>query len=265
MTTVNYQTGEIVEALNATQARRLTTEAQNEFKSAVDHSQRGWSLIEEVVSRGGWQSLDYRSPGDYVAAEFDGALAGLNVTQRRLAVREATGLGYSTRAIAPVVGANQATVVRDRAGDAPASPQTPESAHGGEAVTDSGQTPEPSSRGSEAGGPSPEVQPDRVEPPAPRPAVTGIDGKTYTRPEPSPRLAAELAERDAERQIDMGRKSTTLRIAECVHFLRNDPEAFVEHFLPHEERFVADGLRLSRERIDEAIHFLTTIREAVQR
>lgn len=72
-------------------------------------------------------------------------------------------------------------------------------------------------------------------------------------------------EREAEREMDRGRKATTLAVAESVRRLGNDPENFVRHFLPHEHRFVADPMRLSRSHIDAAIHFLTTVREAVTR
>lgn len=72
-------------------------------------------------------------------------------------------------------------------------------------------------------------------------------------------------EREREEQLDRGRKSTTLAVAESVRRFDNDPENFVRHFLPHEHRFVAEPMRLTRERIDSAIHFLTTVREAVQR
>lgn len=201
--TVDTTTGEIVESIGADEARRLTTEAQNEFRSSRDHFDRAWSLIEEAVQGGGHFDLGYRSPGEYLTAEFDGALAGLDVAARKLAVRAMTSWGLSTRAIAPVVGVNNATVHRDIAPVANATPQTPEPAHGGEAVVGSGQT----SGESEAGAPAPEqassgeAVPSFPPPPAP-PVVHGIDGKTYSRPEPKPEpTPEEVAEQDRRESV----------------------------------------------------------------
>lgn len=81
--------------------------------------------------------------------------------------------------------------------------QTPEPAHGGEAVTGSGQT----SGESEAGAPAPEqassgeAVPSFPPPPAP-PVVHGIDGKTYSRPEPKPEpTPEEVAEQDRRESV----------------------------------------------------------------
>ena len=104
MTVVNTETGEIVDTIGVTEARRLTTEAQNEFRSSRDHFDRAWSLIEEAVNGGGHIDLGYRSPSDYLHAEFDGVLSGLDVPSRRTAVRTMTEWGLSTRAIAKPLG-----------------------------------------------------------------------------------------------------------------------------------------------------------------
>lgn len=181
--TVDTTTGEIVETIGSTEARRLTTEAQNELRSSRDHFEKAWSLIEQAVKGGGHLDLGYRSPGDYLHTEFDGALAGLDVAARKVAVRAMANWGLSTRAIAPVVGANQSTVARDlspRDADASPAPQSPESVDGGEAVTDSGQT-----LATADGVIIAETQHVDIEPRA----VVGIDGKTYTRPAPTPKRA----------------------------------------------------------------------------
>lgn len=180
MSVVNIETGEIIDPMDAAEARRLTTEAQSEFRSAVDHFGKGWSLVQRVVEGGGWQALGYRSPGDYVSAEFDGALASLNVAERRIAVREAAALGYSTRAIAPVVGVTRQQVSKDlRAGGNPvATSQAPES---GAAL---GPVPVEAHKPRQA---------EVVDPPPTPAPVVGIDGKTYSRPtnRATPRPAAE--------------------------------------------------------------------------
>jgi len=123
MTIVNTETGEIVETIGADEARRLTTEAQNEFRSSAEHFNRGWSLIEQAVEGGGHVDLGYRSPGDYLHQEFDGVLSGLDVAARRVAVKAMDAWGLSARAIAPVVGISRETVRRDLSGDTCVSPE----------------------------------------------------------------------------------------------------------------------------------------------
>lgn len=112
---VNTETGEILETISADEARRLTTEAQNEFRSSREHFDRAWSLIEQAVEGGGHVALGYRSPGDYLHAEFDGVLAGIDVASRRTVVRTMTGWGLSNRAIAAPLGVSHVQVIKDRA------------------------------------------------------------------------------------------------------------------------------------------------------
>lgn len=147
---IDVATGEVMEAMSAELARRLTTEARNELKSSADHFNQAWSLIEEAVKGGGHLALGYRSPGDYLHAEFDGVLSGLDVAARRVAVRSMSSWGLSTRAIAPVVGVSQSQTDRDKQ------------------VTHDGS-------------PTPETPSPGLTSPA---KVTGIDGKDYPHPEP---------------------------------------------------------------------------------
>lgn len=192
MTIVNHDTGEIVETIGAAEARRLTTEAQNELRSSRDHFDNAWSLIEQAVKGGGHVDLGYRSPGDYLRSEFDGVLSGLDVTSRRLAVRTMREWGLSTRAIAPVVGTSHKTVVKDqRHVVPPVPPQTPEPSPLGEEGGGSGQTPQ----GAVAPVPAvPKATTDAPRLDTPRPAVTGLDGKTYTPPAPRPKATARELE-----------------------------------------------------------------------
>ena len=253
--TVNYATGEITDDLTRNEAERLSIRISARLDTMADNYVAVMPMIREALTRQAHVALGYRSPGDYARERFGDALSKLDPAMRREVVQELTEAGMSTRAIAPVVGASFNTVARD-ARVSPDTPQTPESVHGGEAVTDSGQTPEPSSRGSEAGAPAPEVQPERVEPPAPRPAVTGIDGKTYTRPTPSPKPEV-VAQSDQDRAVELidtvARNLTVL--SQVVHQQRRTAicEAFplvidhvsptqTERFTPEQMRAVADGL-----------------------
>lgn len=194
MTVVNTATGEVVDTIGADEARRLTTEARNEFRSSREHFDRAWSLIEQAVEGGGHLDLGYRSPSDYLHAEFDGVLSGLDVPSRRTAVRTMTDWGLSTRAIAAPLDVSDMTVRRDQvAGATDVAPaQTSEASASGAAPASAGATPKvaPVEEGDAAAAvTSPTVDataaiPEAGTPASARPAVTGIDGKTYTRPAP---------------------------------------------------------------------------------
>ena len=229
--TVNYATGEITDDLTRNEAERLSIRISARLDTMADNYVAVMPMIREALTRQAHVALGYRSPGDYARERFGDALSKLDPAMRREVVQELTEAGMSTRAIAPVVGASFNTVARD-ARVSPDTPQTPESVHGGEAVTDSGQTPEPSSRGSEAGAPAPEVQPERVEPPAPRPAVTGIDGKTYpaaapNRPRPSRK---PLTDTFFEAVYDLGRKAESVsRLTQDDRFPQNADKVAAKH------------------------------------
>lgn len=229
MTVVNTETGEITETIPAAEARRLTTEAQNEFRSSREHFDRAWSLIEQAVTGGGHVALGYRSPGDYLHAEFDGVLSGLDITERRLAVRTMTEWGLSTRAIAPVIGTSHMSVKRDReAGVTPAgvTPVTPEPEPTFVSATEALATLATQGASPDAEDPAPveqesneapaDVQPEGEGAPSsatevpsnasPRPpaTVTGIDGKTYLRPVPASRpkpAADEFTDHDRAEEL----------------------------------------------------------------
>ena len=73
-------------------------------------------------------------------------------------------------------------------------------------------------------------------------------------------------ERQREAELDRGRRDTCTSIAEAVRKLSGPEYAdiFLRDFYPHEHRFLAEGMRLTGERIDNAVAFLTTIRKAIQ-
>ena len=72
--------------------------------------------------------------------------------------------------------------------------------------------------------------------------------------------------RERERELDMGRRDSCTHIAEAVRMIAGGTghaEVFLRDFYPHEERFLAYGMRLTRERIDSAIEFLTVLKKGV--
>lgn len=245
MTVVNHETGEIVETIGADEARRLTTEAQNEFRSGAAHTARAWELVEEAVMGGGHIDLGYRSPGDYLQAEFDGVLAGFNIAERRLAVRTMTSWGLSTRAIAKPLGVSNKTVHADlNSGVTPGNTlQTPEPVEDGEADAGSGQTPQ----GEDA--PDDDATPPVPSDSPPRPAVTGIDGKTYPKPKPKKPARKPLTDSFRDAALDLDKLvSRWQRLADDDRFPRNKNEV---------ARYANDLIR-AREALDRLIEQMST-------
>ena len=171
MSIVNTETGEITD-FDRPAAERRAERISLRLDAIADNYAAVMPMIRDSIAQRDDLALGYRSPGEYVADRFGGSLQRLGIEVRRAVVGELTAAGLSTRAIAPVVGVDQKTVVRDiRAGEAHASPepQTPASA----AVPRAEAGPH-SSDADAVGAPASEVL-------AP---VRGIDGKTYTRPAP---------------------------------------------------------------------------------
>ena len=173
----------IIDPMTEGEARRLTTEALSEFRSAVSHHERGWQIVAQAIRAGGHEALGYRSASDYLEHEFAQTLAGLDVSARRVAVRELSNLGMSTRAIAPVVGVSSPqTVVNDLRASGVQRMDT--------------STPDPLAEEKAEGrvvkltGPGSLLHSEPVEridmetgEVLTEPHIIGRDGKTYTRPE----------------------------------------------------------------------------------
>lgn len=196
---IDTASGEVIETITANEAWRLTAEAKTEFKSASDHFGKAWSLIEEAVKGGGHLALGYRSPGDYLHAEFDEVLARINVPDRRIAVRGMSAMGISTRAQAKVLGVSHTTVERDASGgtDVPPEPQPHASPGFAPGWRSASEVLDQHTQPKETAQTEKPMSAAAAEKPA---KVVGIDGKTYSRSaskaEQERRLArlAEMAE-----------------------------------------------------------------------
>lgn len=127
-------------------SQRLTQRIQLVAGTVRDNLFKLKNLVDEAKNSNVWSVLGFESWTAYLADTLGSEPMRLQRVERRELVDYLSGEGMSTRAIAPIVGADQATVVRDIARDANASPE-----HGAE--------------------------PDRQHP---RPVV-GLDGKEYVR------------------------------------------------------------------------------------
>src|SRR5690554_7207364 len=111
--TVDVHTGEILGTLTEPEARRLTIRIRNLAESVEESLSKLADLIAEARDRKAHEALGYRSWTEYVAQEFGRSPLQLDRDDRRELVVKLRGMGMSTRAIAPVVGASQKTVDRD--------------------------------------------------------------------------------------------------------------------------------------------------------
>lgn len=170
-----------------------------------------------VVDLGDHNTLGYASPGAYLADRFGGALGRLPVQVRRAAVHELTAAGLSTRAIAPVLGVSNYTVSKDRqsaesAGVRHLTPAQPPTIATAEGVVIAEQRHVELDETDWDEGEIAEVMDDdnagvtcSNEPtPEPKP-ITGMDGKTYQRPEPKPQRRNPLPDQFASASLNLTR------------------------------------------------------------
>lgn len=219
--TVNMVTGEIVE-LDAAAAERRAERINLRLEAIAENYRLVLPMIREAIEKRDDVALGYRSVGEYVSDRFGGALTNLGVDVRRAVVGELTQAGMSTRAIAPVVGVDQKTVVRDiHRGEAHASPVTsvtpasvPISVADEEAI-------EPTGVRVLADDSSVSDQPEGAVASPPPPSVTGIDGKTYTRREQArPRPDAEIYLNHIESLADQAARDAKNLTADQIRRVR---------------------------------------------
>lgn len=166
---IDYATGEVVAVMTEPEARRAT----ERIRTALDRVSTAWQDLAERVAdayaRRADLALGYGSWAEYSQAEFN--VPTLATEVRRELVSLLSAQGMSTRAIAPVVGVTRQAVSKALHQVATELPPEPQDQRVG-TMPPASFTVETQETGVAA-------------PPAPRPAVTGLDGKTYSRPEPT--------------------------------------------------------------------------------
>lgn len=237
---------------SADHAKRWAERARLDLEASADRGEAGLSKIRTAITERHDIALGYRSIGDYVSTEFTDALGNVcrvfGVEFRRQVVAELSDAGgMSTRAIASVTGTNNATVWRDqKAGVADATPEPTVNTKTGEVSDDylpndaAGEEVTPSTEAlATAGGATPpaddveEAPGEEVEPRSPeapsRPAVTGIDGKTYTPREQKPRRKP-ITDAFFTASYDLGKRIESVhRLTEDDRFPQNAEKVAASH------------------------------------
>jgi hypothetical protein len=133
----------------------------------IDFKESFLDLITEAYENHDHIALGFKSWTDYLRTEYGGLLTRLTVEDRRETVLILSRTGMSTRAISPVVGVDNATVHRDLAGVAFATPA--------DEPADDHEIPLHLID---------EIADKIRDDPTPERTVVGIDGKRYRAPKP---------------------------------------------------------------------------------
>lgn len=107
------ETGEMVEQMTRVEAERITARIADKLDGIADNIEQVMPLIREALTREAWKPLGYSGATAYVSERFAGAFERLPAAVRQPIVSELSSAGMSTRAIAPIVGVSQKTVVKD--------------------------------------------------------------------------------------------------------------------------------------------------------
>lgn len=210
----------IAVGISVDEAERITEQIVGRIDSISENVDAVMSLMREALSRNAHDALGYASPGAYISDRFGSALSGLSASLRREFVHELSEAGMSTRAIAPVFGVSQKTIVTDRQVIPRVSPE-PEAMRPDEvAALMSGGFIDSVDQVAELIEADPATG-EVIEPTVTEHTVTekvktvqGLDGKTYTKPVPKPREVptGDAAERlNAETMSkDLGRALMSL-------------------------------------------------------
>ncbi|MBS0231744.1 MAG: hypothetical protein JSS52_11385 [Proteobacteria bacterium] len=182
----------VVTLLSPGEAQRLTQRIKLTASTIRDNLFKLRNLVDEAKNSNAWQVLGFPSWTAYLADTLADEPMRLGREERQELVGYLSGEGLSTRAIAPIVGVHHDTVASDIKNVAPVGIPTPEP--GGSAQLPDEEVTAP------------------VES-APR-AVTGLDGKTYTRPTPKPVVVTE------EDSLDYDAKQIATRVSDALQTLR---------------------------------------------
>ena len=113
MTLVNTETGELIEPMDADAARRLTERIRIAATNYTEAKAKVLALVDEAKAGAAHIALGYKSWTAYLSDVLSDEPLRLARDDRRELVTRLADEGMSTRAIAPIVGADHVTVSRD--------------------------------------------------------------------------------------------------------------------------------------------------------
>lgn len=231
--------------------------ATERIRVALDRVSNAWATlgerIKEAYQRRADLALGYGSWAEYADAELK-PTEGIAAEVRRQLVGMLSQAGMSTRAIAPTVGASVGTVHSDRASGVHRLNTSPESeSTADDSVIDSetGEVHE-----------SPEawfaaVRTERDTENAPREApqtVTGLDGKTYTRPAPKPNSEASPTSK---------RRPLTDQFFDAAYDLNRRVESV--HRLTEDDRFDTNKNKVAQKHLSDLIRSRDLLQQVINR
>lgn len=179
--------------LSPGEAQRLTQRIKLTASTIRDNLFKLRNLVEEAKNSNAWQVLGFQSWTAYLADTLADEPMRLGREERQELVGYLSGEGLSTRAIAPIVGVDNKTVHNDIKRAVEFSTPAPSPVEVGEVEDAQGET--------------------HVSPSEPV-KVTGLDGKTYTRPAPKPVVVTE------EDSLDYDAKQIATRVSDALQTLR---------------------------------------------
>lgn len=212
---------DVVIALNEDAARRLTERIRLTAFNARESLGKLQVLVEEARSGRAHVALGYPSWTAYLSDVFGDQPLRLPRDQRQELVGYLAGEGMSTRAIAPIVGAARNTVLKDLREVAQFEPPQSRPVDQ-QKVSNSEQAIRSGDFASEVPREVVDQRTGEIVEPA---KVTGLDGKTYTRPTPpSPRVAPRkpLADQFFDAAYDLTKAAERIaRLADDDRFPAN--------------------------------------------
>lgn len=236
----------VPQVMDAAEARRVTERIRYTAMSVRDGMEKLQSLVAMAQEGQAHIALGYKSWTAYLADVLGEEPMRLPRDERRELVAWLAGEGMSTRAIAPVVGAHHDTVasdIRAAVGNPTPVPTTSTASVPGPVAQES--TSEPVVDGAaEAAAPGPQDGEGHMGASAAdgghaensggnRPAVTGLDGKTYTRPEPKTPRRRPITDQARDAGWDLRKTIEKVeRIAEDDRFPANK-EQVTAHLRGH--------------------------------
>lgn len=246
--------------LSAGEAQRLTQRIKLTASSVRDGLFKLRNLVEEAKRSNVWQVLGYPSWTAYLADTLADEPMRLGRDERQQLVGYLSGEGLSTRAIAPIVGVHHDTVASDIkkapvGNPTPGLPSVPVPFMD-EQVAEITATEPPDDLDVSVNFETGEV----IEKPR---KITGLDGKTYTHPQPSAEARERAEAERAAQQEWAAYRDLYSGLARSVSTLAGHatraPEHLFRHFedgmfTPIEEReFTPERMRLAVETLTKLI------------